>query len=107
MKQRKRKLLESLGYRVSNAQEFLGLTDEEAAYVELKVTLSKSLRNLRAEKRISQDNLAKAMGSSQSRIAKMEAGDPSVSIDLLLKGLIALGANQQDIGKALLSNQVS
>jgi hypothetical protein len=41
--------------------------------------------------------------SSQSRIAKMEAGDPSVSIDLIMKSLLALGASPKDVAKAISS----
>ena len=39
--------------------------------------------------------------SSQSRVAKMEKGDPTVSVDLLVKSLIAMGANKESIAKAI------
>src|SRR5581483_4278956 len=48
----------------------------------------------RAELGLSQAVVAKRLGSSQSRVAKMEAGDPSVSLDLLLRALLALGATR-------------
>ena len=101
MKQSKRKALEQRGYKISDTAEFLGLTEEEAAYVEMKVTLAKSVKSLRKSKGLSQVEVAKSIGSSQSRIAKMEAGDPSVSTDMMLKTLLALGATRKDIGKAL------
>ena len=101
MKSSKRKKLEQLGYKVSDTQEFLGMTDEEYAFVELKALLAKSFRELRVSRKISQTKLAEMMGSSQSRVAKMEAGDPSVSADLLFKGMLALGASRQDISRAL------
>jgi hypothetical protein len=41
------------------------------------------------------------MGSSQSRVAKMEAGDPTVSLDLLVQGLLAAGATRREIADAL------
>lgn len=101
MKSGKRKKLEQLGYKVSDTQEFLGMTDEEYAFVELKALLAKSFRELRMSKRISQTKLAEMIGSSQSRVAKMEAGDPSVSTDLLFRGMLALGASNKDISRAL------
>lgn len=101
MKASKKKLLESKGYKVSDTQEFLGLSDEESAYIEMKVLLAHSLRDLRRTKKVSQTELARMIGSSQSRVAKMEAGDPSVSTDLLLKGMLALGASRKEISRAL------
>lgn len=81
MKSAKKKLLEEKGYKVSDAREFLDMSDEEFAYVEMKVLLAKSFRELRKSKRVSQSKLAERIGSSQSRVAKMEAGDQSVSTD--------------------------
>lgn len=101
MKQRKKRLLESRGWKVGNPQEFLELTDEERAYIEVKLLLAENLRELRQSRDVSQTQLAKLLGSSQSRVAKMEAGDPSVSADLLLKGLLVLGATRREIGKLL------
>ena len=101
MKQVKKRQLESAGYKVSSTQEFLGLTDEESAYIETKVLLAKSFKELRKSKKVSQTEMAKLIGSSQSRVAKMEAGDPSVSTDLLFKGMFALGATRKDISRAL------
>lgn len=107
MKQAKKRQLESKGYKVSDAQEFLGLTDEESAFIETKVLLAKSFRELRKSKKVSQTEMAKLIGSSQSRVAKMEAGDPSVSTDLLFRGMFALGATRNDIGRALASRKAA
>ncbi len=101
MERRKQRRLEVRGWRVGSAAEFLGLSPEEAALVELKLRLSQALKALRLELRLSQTALAKRLGSSQSRVAKMEAGDRSVSIDLLMKALLTLGASPSDVGKAL------
>jgi len=81
----------------------LGLTPEESAYVELKVALGSKLRELRSRKRLSQVELAKRIGSSQSRIAKIEAADPSVSLDLLVRSMIALGATRKDLARVIAS----
>jgi DNA-binding transcriptional regulator YiaG len=101
MKQTKRKRLEQKGWRVGDAREFLDLTDEESAYIELKLALSERLKAIREEQGLTQIELAELMSSSQSRVAKMEGGDPSVSMDLLVKALLALGATPKDIAKAM------
>ena len=101
MKASKRKKLEAAGWKVGSTREFLGLSDEEAAFVELKLTLSNSLKKCRTNQGLSQTELAKRLRSSQSRVAKMEASDPAVSIDLLIRALLAAGAKKKDIAKAI------
>ena len=103
MKQVKRKKLEAKGWRVGTAADFLELSSEEAAFIEMKMSLSKSLRELRQKKHLSQVALAKLINSSQSRVAKMETGSASVSIDLIIKSMLALGASQRDLAKAITS----
>ena len=93
----KRKKLEAKGWRFGSTKEFLGLSEQESAYIELKLTLGENLKKLRLEKNLTQNDLAKLLRSNQSRIAKMEAGDPSVSIDLLIKSLLVLGTTRQDL----------
>ena len=97
----KRKKLEKAGWTVGSAEDFLGLSDEETAFVELKLALSEQLRVRRTKLGLSQAALAKRLGSSQSRVAKMEASDPSVSLDLLVRGLLATGATRRDIATAI------
>jgi ribosome-binding protein aMBF1 (putative translation factor) len=101
MRKAKKKRLEKKGWKIGTAQEFLGLSDEEAAYVELRLRLASTLRERRQQKRLSQTQLAKRINSSQSRVAKMEAGDPSVSLDLLIRSLLALGASSRDLARAI------
>mgnify|MGYP005862376217 CR=1 FL=1 len=103
MQDSKRKKLEAAGWKVGSVEEFLGLTPEESAYIEMKLALSHNLRQRRLRNKLSQIELAKKVHSSQSRIAKMEAGDPSVSIDLIMKSLLALGASPKDVAKAISS----
>jgi predicted XRE-type DNA-binding protein len=95
------KRLEAAGWRFGSVQEFLGLTDEEAAYIEIKLKLAKHLRKKRRESHLGQTGLAKLVESSQSRVAKMEAADSSVSIDLIVRSLLALGASQRELAKAI------
>lgn len=101
MKQAKRKALEKAGWKVGDTNEFLELSDEETAYIEMRLLLVQKLKSLRERKKLSQAELAKLIGSSQSRVAKMEAGDVSVSTDLLLKSILALGATRAQIAKTL------
>ncbi len=100
MKAAKRKKLEANGWKVGSAADFLGLSDEEAAYVELKLKLASRLREARIKRHLTQKEFAKRIDSSQSRVAKMETGDRSVSLDLLIKSLLALGITNKDIGKS-------
>ena len=87
MDKRKKKLLESKGYKVGTVDQFLGLSTEESEYIELKLALSEVLAKQRKSGKLTQSQLAKMLKSSQSRVAKMEKGDPSVSLDLLVKSL--------------------
>ncbi len=97
----KRMRLKKAGWKVGTTAEFLDLSPQEQRYVELKVLLSQRLKRERQKSRLTQEQLARLVQSSQSRIAKMENGDPSVSIDLLVKSLLALGATRREIAKAI------
>lgn len=101
MNKAKRKRLEAEGWRVGTTSDFLGLSEEETALVEMKLRLSHALRVRREAHGLSQVALAKRLQSSQSRVAKMEAADQTVSLDLLLRGLVALGATPRDIARVL------
>jgi DNA-binding XRE family transcriptional regulator len=101
MDAKKRKRLEAAGFAVGSAADFLGLASEEAALVEMRLALSRALRERRGDAGLTQTALARRIGSSQSRVAKMEAGDPSVSLDLLIRALLAVGASRHEVGRAL------
>jgi hypothetical protein len=107
MRKAKKNRLERKGWRVGSAAEFLGLSSEEAAYIELKIRLAAGLRERRQEKGLSQVDLAGKLKSSQSRIAKMEAGDPSVSLDLLIRSLITLGASDRELSKIIATSRAA
>src|SRR5680860_1101342 len=98
MNEAKRKRLEEAGWKIGSAADFLELSEEETALMDLKLALSQTLRERRNEHGLTQRELAKKLGSSQSRVAKMEASDPSVSLDLLFRALLALGASRRDVG---------
>jgi predicted transcriptional regulator len=97
----KRRRLEARGWKVGTTQDFLRLSAEEAAYIEVKVRLAVGLREWRRRRDLTQADLAKRLRSSQSRIAKMEAGDPSVSLDLLVKSLLTLGASRRELSRIM------
>jgi hypothetical protein len=101
MEAAKRKKLQKAGWKVGTATNLLGLTSEEAAYVEVKLHLAKELVNRRRSLGLTQVAVAKRIRSSQSRVAKMEAGDPTVSIDLLVRSLLALGHKPEAVAKAI------
>ena len=101
MDKRKKDKLAKKGWKTGSVAEFLDLSDEESAYIEMKLALSEKLRERRRRKKLTQAELAKAIESSQSRVAKMEAGDPSVSIDLLVKSLLALGVSKKELGRTI------
>ena len=101
MEATKRQRLEAAGWKVGTVAEFLGLSPEEEAIIEIRLSLSKSLKKLRQQEKLSQQKLAENINSSQSRVAKMEASDSSVSIDLLIKSLLSLGATREDIATAI------
>lgn len=101
MDKEKKARLKAHGWRVGSTEEFLGLTPEEAAYVELRLKLSDAVREFRKKRKLTQVQLAELLQSSQSRIAKVEAADESVSLDLLIRSLLVLGATQQDLAKVI------
>jgi hypothetical protein len=101
MRKRKREKLERAGWKVGGTREFLALSEGEMAVIQVRVSLARELRRQRLARRLSQAALAKRIGSSQSRVAKMEAGDPSVSIDLLLRSLFTSGATRAAVGQVI------
>jgi ribosome-binding protein aMBF1 (putative translation factor) len=103
MKTAKLERLQAVGWKVGSAEDFLHLSDEEAQLVALKLSLISAVKKSRIKRKLSQLDLAQRMKSSQSRIAKIEAGDPSVSLDLIVRALIASGAKARDIQAAFTS----
>lgn len=101
MKTTKRKALERAGWRTGSADEFIGLKPEETALVNMRLSLAEKLRVRRTKRGLSQTELALRLGSSQSRVAKMEAGEADVSLDLLVRAMLATGANERDVARAI------
>ena len=101
MDKTKRSHLEAAGWRIGNAADFLELSADEAAFVELILTPASYHRDIRVQHGWTQTHVARQLGSSQSRVAKMEAADASVSLNLLVKSLLALGATRKEVGQVI------
>ena len=95
----KRRKLEAAGWKVGSAKEFLGLSASEMEYIELKLSLAKNLAETRKARKLTQTQFAQKIKSSQSRVAKMEAGDSSVSLDLLVRSLFELKVSKADVAR--------
>ncbi|MBI5710962.1 MAG: helix-turn-helix transcriptional regulator [Candidatus Eisenbacteria bacterium] len=96
-----RRRLGAAGWRVGTVAEFLHLTPEEEALVDMRIALTDSLRRVRRKGRMSQTELARRLKSSQSRVAKIEAGDPGVTLDLLIQALLVAGASRSQVARAI------
>ncbi|PYV39341.1 MAG: transcriptional regulator [Acidobacteria bacterium] len=101
MKKAKKDRLEAAGWRVGSTADFLNLSPDEVAFIEMKLALAKNIRTRRLRQRLSQDQFAKLIESSQSRVAKMEAADASVSLDLLIRALLVLGASRKEVARII------
>jgi DNA-binding XRE family transcriptional regulator len=93
--------LREIGWEVTTVQDLLGLSDAENKIVEMKLALSLKLKKQRRKRHISQRDLARLIGSSQPRVAQIEAGGPNVSMDLLLKALLVSGVSQKEVAKVI------
>ena len=101
MDKKRKQQLEEKGFRVGSAADFLELTPEEETYIDIRLDISNMVKSQRAKRGWTQEQLARAIGSSQSRIAKLEGGDPGISMDLMIKALLRLGTSKKQIGKLL------
>lgn len=101
MQSAKKKKLEAAGWRIGNAEDFLELSHEEKILVDMRMALTHALKERRKKKHLTQEMLAELIQSSQSRVAKMEAGDAGVTLDLIIKSLVALGASQKEVARVI------
>jgi ribosome-binding protein aMBF1 (putative translation factor) len=101
MDKSKAERLKRAGWKIGTVQEFLGLTDEEMALIEMRMSLADSIKRRRQSQGLTQNEVAKKLGSSQSRVAKMEAADVSVSLELLIQAVLKLGASRQEVGRII------
>jgi DNA-binding XRE family transcriptional regulator len=97
MRESKQRKLASKGWKIGDAKDFLGLSASEEAYIDLRLKLADGLKSRRSSRGVTQTELAQTLSSSQSRVAKMEAGDPTVSLDLLVRSLLVLGTSNREL----------
>lgn len=107
METKKRERLEAHGWKIGSTEEFLNLTPGESAYIDLRIKLSDAVRRLRKQRSLTQLQLAQLLQSSQSRIAKAESADESVSLDLLIRTLLALGASDRDLAEVIAGDRAA
>lgn len=105
MDSKKRSRLQAAGFTVGDTQSFLGLSEAEMAVIDMKLALARELRARRTSADVTQQTFAKRIGSSQSRVAKMEAADASVSLDLLVRAVIAAGGSRRVVANAIASSK--
>jgi ribosome-binding protein aMBF1 (putative translation factor) len=101
MDKQTQKAHEAAGWKFGDYADFLGLTEEERQQVELRLAVSRAIRELRKKRRMTQKQLAARLKSSQPRVARIETGAPDVSLDLMFRSLFALGGGLDDLRTAL------
>jgi DNA-binding transcriptional regulator YiaG len=89
------------GWVEGSVKEFLDLSDADVEYIELRRALSRLLREARQKLHLTQVQVAARLRTSQSRLAKMEKADPTVSSDLLLRSLFQLGLTRKELAQAI------
>ena len=95
--------LEARGWKVGTVAEFLGLSAAEESIVEIKVALSRRLKEERIARKWTQHALAERLETSQPRLAAMEAGGSVPTIDLLMRALLTIGVSLKDVA-AIIEN---
>ena len=93
--------LELAGWSVGTASEFLALSPSESMLIDIKLSLACAVLERRLNQGKSQEELALLISSSQSEVAKIEAADSAVPIELLVKCLVILGASRLRIGDVI------
>jgi len=101
MDKAKRAKLEAAGWAVGTPTDFLNLSTEDEAFIDMKVALAATLRERRVGQHLSQVEAAKRLHSSQSRVAKMELADKTVTVDLLIRSILGLGGTREMVAAAI------
>jgi predicted XRE-type DNA-binding protein len=99
METHKKKRLEREGWAVGSAADFLELRSEEAIFIEWKLALAAGLRETRERSGLTQTEVAAKLRLSQCRVAKLQAGDRPVPLDIPVKSLLHLGASPAAIAR--------
>lgn len=91
MDSKKRKAIEAAGWRIGDAADFLGMSDDERQLLDARVQLALAIRRQRKARQLSQKQLGAKLKTSQPRIAKIERAASDVSMDQLVKAFAAAG----------------
>jgi DNA-binding XRE family transcriptional regulator len=91
--------LEAAGWKVGDYAEFLGLSPDERALVEMRLELARTIRELREGAGMTQKDLAVRLNTTQPRVVKIEAAASDVSMDVLMRGFLAVGGRVPKIHK--------
>lgn len=92
--------LKAAGFVPTTVAEFLGLGPVDEALIEVKVRLAHFCKEVRKNSRLTQDDLAKILETSQQAVARAENGG-SASLDFLMDALLTMGVTLAEIGEAL------
>lgn len=93
--------LERSGFRVGTVADFLGLSHEEAEYLELRFGLATALRQRRFALGLSQEEAARVIHTSQAQVARMEGGHRTVTVDRMFRALFQLGVRLRELLREL------
>ncbi|MGB5398666.1 MAG: helix-turn-helix domain-containing protein [Thermoanaerobaculia bacterium] len=96
---RKRERIEKMGGRVTTVEEWLELSPEEVAIIDMKIQLGEELKALRRSKKLSQEKAAEILNTSQGRVSKMERGQ--ASLDQLAWCLLVMGKSRKALARAI------
>ena len=103
MDKARRKRLEAAGWKFETVEEFLSLTPDEARLIEVRLALSNALKKERKRLKLTQAQAANKLKTTQPRVSRMEAGDPSVSLEAILQYLFKLGMTNKSLGRTIAS----
>lgn len=99
LNEKKKARIETMGGRVTTVEEWLELTPEEVAVIDIKIRLGEELKACRRKKRLSQERVATILGTSQGRVSKLEKGQ--ATLDQLTRSLLALGRSTKDVARVV------
>ncbi len=95
------------GWVQGDTADFLGLSDEESLLIDLKITTAMAIRRLRAQQKITQEQLAAMARVDQSRVAKIENCSPRITLDAMLMLLFVLGGTLADLTGPLMDERTA
>ena len=93
----RKKKREAADWKFGDYADFLDMTPEEKAVVEIRLAATREMERLRAENPISQEELARRMGTKQPNVSKLFKNPGKATLDTLFRALLALGSTPKKI----------